>query len=118
MLMADVGFRLLMTLTGYGSEGRAQDRSLATLLGEDHHPHLVRLCVCRRIQTERYRPGREIFHASDALQAAYDTCVLQPAAAIFAAANVGYIRRINQRGIEVCLWFGCYRGRGGDGGGD
>jgi hypothetical protein len=37
------------------------------------------------------------------LQAAYDACVLQVAATVFAATNLGRVFGIDQRGIEVAL---------------
>src|ERR1700733_7334057 len=118
MFMAGVGFRKPMALRGYGGEDCTKDWSLAALLGEDYHSHRGRLCVSGSIQAERNRAFGEVLQTSNPLQGADDACVLETAAAIFAATDLGRIRRIDEGGVEVCVWLSrCWVG-GRNGGGD
>src|ERR1700722_6915221 len=118
MFMAGVGFRKPMTLRSHGGEDCTEDWSLAALLGEDYHSHRGRLCVSGRIQAERNWALGEVLQASNPLQGADHAGGRETAAAIFAATNFGRIRRIDEGGVEVCVWFSRCRVGGRNGCGD
>ena len=80
----------------------SDDGTLAAL-GEDHDPHLLQFGVCRGGQGERYRLGTKVFQASNPLQAADHTRMLQTMATVFTAADLGRIGWIDQSGVEVAF---------------